>query len=447
MLWQKEMIDGEMMYASLLTADVHSSFIDYFLNCLNRSTVIRKNILKKCDLIAQDHRKEGNDSYQNGNFQEAIRIYNIAISIAQNQSEELGICYANRSACFSKLKQYALCLADIKLAMKNHYPTRLLPKLERRRIECENLLAANTGVELQREKPKLSFEADHKIPCFASGLEVNYSKKYGNHIMTNRDLNIGQTVIVERAIVYQNSAIEYECQNCLKWATNPIPCDKCMPALFCSEECRVAGKVGFHSVVCGIDMICNGKIIYLLRSIFVAIKTFSTVEALIDAVEKFRSQDGHEIVFDDPAKRNYWFFSLHTQLQANADKLTAHEINTMKIEAVEAVEIWTCVSNVRESFQSIKVKRFLLHLALHHLHIIRFNACSASHGLSYRFGNFIGIEESEKGTALGHGVAPYSSQMNHSCVPNVCRIFIDDTVVYKVIRPIKSGEQLFISYL
>lgn len=359
MLWQIEMIDGEMMYADLLTADEHKSFIADFLKNLIQSAVFKENVMDKCDSTAQGHRKVGNDLYRNGDFQEAIGIYNLAISTAQNQSEELGICYANRSACFLKLKRYALCLVDIELAKKNHYPTRLLPKLEHRRIECEHMLAAHGDVELQREEPKLSFEADNKIPCFASGLQVKYSKKYGNYILTKRDLNIGQTVIVEWALVHQISSVERQCQNCFKWATNPIPCEKCNPALFCSEECRVAAKTGFHSVVCDIDMICDGKTTYLLRSIFVAIKAFSTVEALIDAVEKFRSQDGHEIVFDDPAKRDYYqFFSLRTQIQANVEKLTAHEMNAMKIEAMEAIEIWTCVSNVVKCFSRNKPNNF-----------------------------------------------------------------------------------------
>lgn len=46
----------------------------------------------------------------------------------------------------------------------------------------------------------------------------------------------------------------------------------------------------------------------------------------------------------------------------------------------------------------------------------------------------------------GDGVCQFGSLLNHSCSPNVDRIFVDNKFVFFVRRPILKGQQLFISY-
>lgn len=41
----------------------------------------------------------------------------------------------------------------------------------------------------------------------------------------------------------------------------------------------------------------------------------------------------------------------------------------------------------------------------------------------------------------------FGNLLNHSCIPNVEAVPIDDKVAYYVTRPIKEGEQLFVSYV
>lgn len=439
------LIDGEMMYVNLVGAAERKSFLNDFSKKQLGSAQIKEMALEKFDSLAHYRRKEGNELFASGHFLDAIRSYNKAIASAEIDSEELGISYANRSACFLQMKDYASCLIDIELAKRNHYPARLLPKLDRRKIECENRLAANGGVGTLRDDPKLSFEADQKIPCFANGLEVSHSEKFGNYIKTKRDLEIGQTIIVERAFAYENPDSEFYCEKCYKRANNLIPCQKCRLVLFCSESCRQSAKESYHGAVCEIGVMCSGEGSYLImKSIIIAIKTFATVEALMEAVEIFRAQNRSDVIFDDPAKQNYFqFFNMRT----NVNKLSTHRKNEMRVRTMEIVEYLTSVSNIREKFQSKKVKQFLLHLTLHHMGIIDSNLCDASHGLWSRFDDTIGVVEHAKHTCNRFAIAPFSSEITHSCVPNVCRIFIDGTFVYKSFRRIKSGEQLFVSLL
>lgn len=48
--------------------------------------------------------------------------------------------------------------------------------------------------------------------------------------------------------------------------------------------------------------------------------------------------------------------------------------------------------------------------------------------------------------STGNGSYPFSSLINHSCTPNVTRIFIDDKIVLVVLIPINKGEQVFDNY-
>lgn len=46
----------------------------------------------------------------------------------------------------------------------------------------------------------------------------------------------------------------------------------------------------------------------------------------------------------------------------------------------------------------------------------------------------------------GDGLCLFGSLLNHSCTPNVDRIFVDNKFVFLVRRPIPKGHQLFVCY-
>lgn len=447
MLWQKERVKGELVYAKLMNKKEEKAFTEEFAEKFIEISMEKLLVKKKNHSLALKSREQANGLFACGQYREAIGVYNHTLMYTANDSEDLGICFANRSACFLKLNEYASCLIDIDLAKKNKYPARLMPKLERRRIECEKQLAANGDVNSQRTEPILSFKADGKIPCFANGLELKFSEKYGNHITTKRDLDIGQTVIIEKAFVFEATDTFYlHCENCLKRTTNLIPCNGCVIAMFCSDECRETANDKFHDVLCDIQHQCekSPQQVLLLQSIIIAIRTFSTADALMAAIETFRVQDGNEANLDDPAQRAYFqFFKMRT----NMDKFSAHEKKEILKKAMEVIAIMKTSTDLVPIFRTRKMMQFLSHLALHHMQIITFNMYDASHAVCCPHESVLGIKQCTLGTSFGIGIVPYSSQMSHSCAPNICRIFLNDKVVCKVFRPIRSGEQLFISYL
>lgn len=48
--------------------------------------------------------------------------------------------------------------------------------------------------------------------------------------------------------------------------------------------------------------------------------------------------------------------------------------------------------------------------------------------------------------AFGGGILAFSSLLNHSCYPNVTHVAVEGKVVLIVTRPIKAGEQIFMSF-
>lgn len=56
-----------------------------------------------------------------------------------------------------------------------------------------------------------------------------------------------------------------------------------------------------------------------------------------------------------------------------------------------------------------------------------------------------GIMRSHK-VKVGSALLIFGSLFNHSCAPNIDRMIVDNKFVFVVRRPIKAGEQLFISY-
>lgn len=47
---------------------------------------------------------------------------------------------------------------------------------------------------------------------------------------------------------------------------------------------------------------------------------------------------------------------------------------------------------------------------------------------------------------IGSGLCLFASLFNHSCDPNISRVTFDNKIAFIVARPVKAGDQLFISY-
>lgn len=171
MLWQKELQNGTQLDREL-SQDIAES------RTLKDSSLT-------AFLICEPNKK----SRENENNEEkTLQEMNKQFCFAEIGTEEAGIAFCLRSTWYCLLEQYSLSLADVEQAKKNPLSTSTIKTLNEIRDKSFRLMIqnqANRNLVPSIDSPKLSFPADEKIPCFAQGLEVKYSKKYGNHIVTN----------------------------------------------------------------------------------------------------------------------------------------------------------------------------------------------------------------------------------------------------------------------
>lgn len=243
LLWQKKLVNRELVYV-----DIFDEYADFFLHCqlydvLNISSIGASFSKDNTASLANAMQAKAMDQMKQS-LENVIERTNISLCYAATDCEEVGLAYGLRAHFFSKLQQYSLSLADIELAKQNNYPSFLWPILCEERDKClKEMDEADPDDSMPINGPKFSFPADAKIPCFAQGLEVKHSKKYGSHIITTRDLKTGQTVIVEEAycIASENAHNYSQCANCFERKANLIPCKNCAAIMFCSQKCYDIG--------------------------------------------------------------------------------------------------------------------------------------------------------------------------------------------------------------
>ncbi|XP_059936910.1 SET and MYND domain-containing protein 4 isoform X4 [Mesoplodon densirostris] len=104
---------------------------EMFLKRLSRGYLVEKD--PNAPLF---YREEGNKKFQKKDYMGATVLYSKGVSHSSPNSEDISLCYANRSAALFHLGQYETCLKDIVRAQTHGYPERLQPKLLLRKAEC-----------------------------------------------------------------------------------------------------------------------------------------------------------------------------------------------------------------------------------------------------------------------------------------------------------------------
>lgn len=186
MLWTKETTNRKQVV-----------FVDIFEICDAISNVLAKFKIEM-NLSAFEFKslKDNETAYveifgvkemldENQNPEQIMVQINGAICLAEKDQSEGGVAYSQRASCFFRLQKYSLCLADIETAKKNHFPDHAKQELEKFKQKCLRALDLFESEQGDGDQPKLSFPADAKIPCYAQGLEVKQSKKFGRHIVTS----------------------------------------------------------------------------------------------------------------------------------------------------------------------------------------------------------------------------------------------------------------------
>lgn len=424
MLWKKESNRSDSLYVDFCTL-----YAKQHMNAESERSALKMS--EKSDATSQLKRVQGNKLFGQSKWADAIEMYNESLCYAENGSKNISLAYANRSACFFKLKLYRECLADIDLAKDAGYPEDLLPKLDRRKVEC--LEAIDDGVKsFEKFEPTLSYPPDDRFPCIANVIE--FKKMASDYsIVAKEDIGVGQTVAVEKAfLAYSYNQFGLKCNICLKKKENLFPCKNCIEAMFCCTECH---QSGIHDYECGIkfsiDNNENGDMMKEIRVMLMVTKMFSNVSELIDFVQDAIRSDSIELpatLMDEKSKYRA-FLKLPFGPQAISKEHFAFLVSRI-------YKLCLQIPRIGATFRTTEYRRFLMHLIGQHANVTNYNSARVK-----PLPQAIQRNGMVKHTQTGL-IANY---FGHSCAPNVFFGGSNGQSIYTTIRPIKKGEVLRLS--
>ncbi|XP_037041238.1 SET and MYND domain-containing protein 4-like [Bradysia coprophila] len=397
------------------------------------------------------YRVDGNKLFADRKYHLALEKYNRSACYAENGSDELVLAFSNRSICYLKLKLFRECLNDIEMIKRSDYPSRLQAKLDSRQAECVQFLSNNSvdSVRIDVQNVELSYGEHFWYEGVAQCLELQYNSEWGRHVIADRDLEINETVMVESPFSFVghdcSDSKYYRCSHCYRSLMNFIPCTGCVSSMFCNSECLEEASKSRHQFECQLTKIestdceCKEKEFQLvLDLLWKIISAFETVYDLIRTIDLIVQWKDVEATRTNETLKK---LEMILQLETNEDKQNATDWEHLIRNSIKMYLVAMEMPQFEERFVSERQKRFLKHLILHLLLTAKQSTLFSDLDVDVTIFRFAELRD------YGIGLYPIGSLLNHSCVPNVYCYSVDNRLICKVIRPIKSGDQLFRSYL
>lgn len=431
MLWKKESNKKNALYVDMFVLSGQKQLIERNFEVLSDN---KRPIRRKSDEVSLQKRKAGNILFFEQDWAAAMEMYNVSLCFAERRSKMIALAYANRSACFLKMKMFNECLIDIDLAKQAGYPESLMTKLEARKDECLKSIDENMQ-KLDEFGLKLSFDAEEKFPCMANVLKIEKDHNDEYSVVATKNIGVGRTVVVEEAFLkYLFIRHGWKCNICLKSNTNLMPCKKCTIAMFCRSKCE---GCYLHELECGMklcnDSQTNGVVMQDVRGILLAIKMFSTADELMNFVEKtLKSDHSFEDSFYSDARSKYRAF---LQLPVRGHNVSQEEQFIATVYCVYKLILG--IPRISVMYESKKHRRFLMHLIGQHVKIGTYNTLHITSDLYD-----LKLEEQIELYSQTGLIPRY---FRHSCAPNVLRADRDGNSVYITVRPVNKNGQLLVS--
>ncbi|XP_076292366.1 protein-lysine N-methyltransferase SMYD4 [Lasioglossum baleicum] len=415
-----------------------------------------KNDKKSEELRTQANRIFVSSPLTHYNCIDALKLYTQSIANAPCSSKQLAISYANRSAVLYKLRKYEESIKDIDRALALPYPDNLKFKVNTRRTACLE------GLQKQKysdniDKSKLPDELcpfkiktyNSEIPCASDAISLRYSKDYGRHVVAARDIEIGETIILEKAYstLLSSKKLHTHCSHCLKVCWANIPCNSCTYAMYCSEECRAEEWEKYHDVECAVYPSLLNMDFLKMDLLALRIAVQAVRQSSIDALRKELVEvDGH----NDPRTKGFsengtfesdQYRSL-LSLVTNTEKRSVSDLTRRSLDSCFILYfLATCTNmfgtpleNNLSLLRSNPDVTFFGGLLLRHEQMIPSNCHTAM--------ELVGLDVVERGVFA----LPFCSLINHSCNPNITRVSQNKEEALIAIYPIKSGKQIFDNY-
>jgi len=446
---------------------------------------------KKDKNAARKKREEGNAAYAKKWYRQAMMMYSVAAVKSPPGDECLAYSIANRSACLYYLGEIKLCIADINLALASGYPPQLHYKLYERLAKCYVLLNDKEGamkaaltskkmLEKMKSKfdpekyksalkglmnlgnlvnnpkegmkdnievvedpvvqvPKVSWKPQKKMRELSSLLRVEYEPEVGRHVKADKEVNPGDTLLVEEpfAAVLHAEKQGSTCDFCFKRLKVVIPCTQCAGIGFCSKDCRDKALLSYHKYECKYLDLLHGLGCSTIAKLALRIITTHPLSYF----KKLRTDlnvDNKSIEFKQPYLAVFNLVGLD-------EKRWPEDIFARTMMAVALLKIlkeakYFPDKSEADTFTDDEI--FIGSLILRHLNILQFNA--------HEVYQLLRTDKTKikpcKNNLIGLAVYPKASFFNHSCHPNTSRYNIGTKLVVKSLVVVGKGEEVSDNY-
>ncbi|XP_053562195.1 SET and MYND domain-containing protein 4 [Bombina bombina] len=443
------------------------------------------------------YKEEGNRRFGRKRYTAAAVLYSKALSHASPGTEEMAICFANRSAVLFHLGHYSACLEDIERAKEHGYPERLKNKILHRQTECfqrlkqASVLTAckiSTGVNgpvqptsesntssLNHKLQELGLDRNPLVTNVCGSLRLEYSTSKGRHMVAAEDINQGEALILEEAFVsviipvrkhQKETAVldttttqcDLYCHHCLGKMLASLPCKHCSYAKYCSQNCKDTAWSSYHNTECllgglllALGVFCHTA----LRAVLVAgcdqvIHQTTLVGANTELpmckqglVKKYCSSY-RAVVNLLPHTENHkgdMKFQCGFTAAALCKKLSLYynsgkDMGTLTPFEKSLQKLISTKDIGSADLQNLGQAIFRHMLQLH---------CNAQAIMVLQEeyeGPDLSKVESSKSSRLATAMFPVLSMLNHSCDPNTSVSFQGRCCMVRASRPIKKGEEV-----
>lgn len=398
---------------------------------------------------------EASNFISESKYFEAILSCNKSLCCAERESSIIALVFAKRSSIYFKLKEYQKCLDDIEFARQNG--CELNGILNDNEIEkvCKSEIAKQKSSAAPWDFFKLSYSQNEKIPFIVDCLKPQKNWKYGRCIITTRSLKPGDVVAIEEPFLRMlKKEVRYKrCAFCLK--SNKmclLPCPgKCtsseflnifsglvmiseFSAMFCSPKCLETGWETFHKYECSsLDQSIENENEYDMTVLKIVFESLSMSGSISNLQSQLSDIEINSTVF------NYDLGSNAADTRYNLLKSVCSLMRGPTSE--EDLEMANWIVDSHPLFSKIcktqGQKDFLKGYVIKIMGILDRNSYIL-------FGSTLRNPGEKEET--GSGVFPFASLLNHSCSPNMYRVFVDNKQVFIAKKPIPAGAQLFVGY-
>uniref|UniRef100_A0A4W4GIG4 Protein-lysine N-methyltransferase SMYD4 n=1 Tax=Electrophorus electricus TaxID=8005 RepID=A0A4W4GIG4_ELEEL len=400
----------------------------------------------KCAESATRCREQGNRSFKLKDYKSAALYYSKGVSYAGNKTEQLSLCYANRSAALFHLGLYKECLEDIQRALDEGYPSRLQCKLTNRHTQCVNKLQKHelcNASSLKQHTPQTD-EKKNSITELSAAVSVHFTPEKGRHLLVAENKSAGEVVVEDEAFslvlipsdeqhmkAHVFGTQHIHCHHCLLQTLSPVPCQDCSYACYCGPTCRREAWRQYHRWECpsGSQLLTLGVLAHL--ALRVALK------AGLKEVQRARESHNNSEASNSESGScgESYLGSLsdcyHGRLYLGIYSLLPHVLQhppslrfllalTMATlcQSMKDVgpETWSCNEQEGGNRHEWPDQSMLGAVALRHMMQLRCNAQAVT-AIRDKEDSSLAVQSSRE-VRLATALFPILSLLNHSCCPN-----------------------------